>query len=254
MDNFSASSSQRYNPDLELMLLGPMHLAKKYDMDKLIRLLIPLVEAQWPRTLMEWDIYTAHTKKHPKAHLEPVAAIVLATEHGITSILPAAFYMLSQIGIYDDYDSNGSKTKKLTARWDLLSPRDYRRLIFGKERLLEKIKSLMPTLFKNSSKKCGKKLALYSSLRDQRDFLSTITSPDLTSTRCSSCHTCIDLPNLRQGVWDNLPEIFNFKDNTSAFSETHNNPIHSRYAPPNFIEDSEDPEDSEDSEVSEVSD
>ena len=222
MDNFSASSSQRYNPDLELMLLEPMRLAKKYDMDKLIRLLIPLVEAQWPRTLMEWDVYTVHNKKHPEAHLEPAAAIVLATEHNITSILPAAYYLLSQIGIYDDYDSNGPKTRKLTARWDMLSPRDYRRLIYGKETLPGIIESLAATVFRCSSEQCGRKLALLSALRDQRDFLSIITPLDLASIPCSSCRSWMfrDPPRiLRQKAWDGLPVIFNFGNDISAFPE-----------------------------------
>ncbi|PAV15175.1 hypothetical protein PNOK_0893600 [Pyrrhoderma noxium] len=130
------------NPNLELTLLRPMRLAKKYSMDKIIHQLSAAVLAQWPRSLLAYQNYisgisaaisssgantpepspangsrTKMGRNHdfvcvPPPHLEPAAAITLANEHeSLKSILPIAFYMLSLRSPFVNYpDSSHSSS------------------------------------------------------------------------------------------------------------------------------------------------
>ena len=130
------------NPNLELTLLRPMRLAKKYSMDKIIHQLSAAVLAQWPRSLLAYQNYisgisaaisssgsntpepssvngsrTKMSRNHdfvcvPPPHLEPAAAITLANEHeSLKSILPIAFYMLSLRSPFVNYpDSSHSSS------------------------------------------------------------------------------------------------------------------------------------------------
>lgn len=136
-----STESSSPNPNLELTLLRPMRLAKKYLMHKIIYQLSAAVLAQWPRSLLAYQNYVSGisaaivanstqnpvvSSKHnasgkinglqtttscsdPPPHLEPAAAITLANEHEtLKSILPIAFYMLSLRSPFVDYPSSSS--------------------------------------------------------------------------------------------------------------------------------------------------
>lgn len=98
-------------------LLGTLRLATKYQVDALRSRIVRHFEADWPRTLAEWDRLESEIDSMMEEHQdeknledfnqvdglflderlpEPAAAIRLAIEFGIPSILPAAFYTLAR--------------------------------------------------------------------------------------------------------------------------------------------------------------
>ena len=130
--------------------MGPMRMAKKYQMDKIHKRLASLVESQWPKNLSEWDQYQTTISQHPELSLEPAAAISLASEHNIKRILPIAFYLLSMADANQEYESKPADKPSVTpsrARWNLLSHNDYRKLIVGKERIALEVKRIRDTPF-----------------------------------------------------------------------------------------------------------
>ncbi|GJE88201.1 BTB/POZ domain-containing protein [Phanerochaete sordida] len=119
---------------------GPLRLAAKYDMESVTRELVPVLERHWPSTYAGW----VHAEKgfrlsHPgvvqitrERYQDPAAAVRLAMDLCLRSVLPAAFYDLSRISI----------RKPLRAvphdRWAdaaLLSWEDMERLTIARERL-----------------------------------------------------------------------------------------------------------------------
>lgn len=113
------------------------------------------IEADWPRTLEEWwHFRNAYMSKVKWAELlddaeesipsieqsfpEPVAAIRLAYDFDIPSILPAAFYRLAVTSTYHSWNTEKTvpRAKALfSARWELLTAADWMRLSQAKEKL-----------------------------------------------------------------------------------------------------------------------
>ena len=84
-------SSEPYDPELEVSLMGPIRMANKYQMVNIYKHLVLLVETQWPQSLIGWDHYQNAAGKYPRLLLNPAAAIALASENGVKRILPVAF-------------------------------------------------------------------------------------------------------------------------------------------------------------------
>ncbi|KAI0345780.1 hypothetical protein BDW22DRAFT_913150 [Trametopsis cervina] len=90
------------------VLEGPVRLAAKYDFVKLHQHLVEVLEAHWPTTLPEWDLYI-----HSVHNLSPVPNVVAGAARAVklgyqgqaACILPAAFYALHMTAVSDDYDT-----------------------------------------------------------------------------------------------------------------------------------------------------
>ena len=111
-----------------------------------------------PQSLWQWDQIEAENrhKREPESEPlpyvdgylpEPASAIRLARECDIPHILPAAFYHLSRLSIYDDWaearqclDIHSSRYEGLdlgrrTAKWSLLTANDFISLPKGRAKL-----------------------------------------------------------------------------------------------------------------------
>ena len=160
-------SPEPYNPDLEVSLKGPIQMTSKYQMVHIHVHLVSLVEAQWPRSLIEWDHYQNAVSKYPQLLLDPAAAIALASENGIKRILPVAFYLLSIADEKKDYCAKSNlraeaRTNSSSGpsqipfydipfvRWELLTHKDFRKLMTGKEKIALKLKN-----YQNNSYSCS---------------------------------------------------------------------------------------------------
>ena len=93
-------------------MAGPMRLAVKYEVDSIRDLIKHHIEADWPHTLYEWELWQSRISHLTEvveddsdapplaAQLpEPVSALLFATEFGCHSILPTLFYYLTAGGI-----------------------------------------------------------------------------------------------------------------------------------------------------------
>jgi hypothetical protein len=157
------------NPLAAIKYRGILILSQKYFVRVLQKLLRARFRADWPSTLQDWDKLMEHydslsassVPQHDVASkfidnrmLEPASAIRLAREANVPEILPAAFYMLSTISPFMDFDAlrNSNPPSLLTdsegnvlawqpgertARWGLLSPTDMMCLMRGKHYLVE---------------------------------------------------------------------------------------------------------------------
>ncbi|KAG1756723.1 uncharacterized protein EDB91DRAFT_1094086 [Suillus paluster] len=162
------SMLENRNPLAAIKYKGILLLSQKYFVRVLHKLLRARFRADWPSTLQEWDKLIEHydglsgstLPQHDAASrfidnrmLEPASAIRLAREANIPEILPAAFYMLSTISPFMDFDalrtsspptianSEGNaiawQPGERTARWGLLTPADWLCLVRGKHYLME---------------------------------------------------------------------------------------------------------------------
>ncbi|KIP09508.1 hypothetical protein PHLGIDRAFT_86570 [Phlebiopsis gigantea 11061_1 CR5-6] len=156
-------SLQRLDPSNPLRAMGILRLATKYAMDPLRKIILHCIEADWPRTLGEWDQLQA-TVAHARelnggaggpfiddCFPEPAAAIRFASEFGCPSILPAAFYQLAITDPAADWDEfrRGNDdddaaawehrcalaTGGRTARWELLDRANLMRFLRGRTAL-----------------------------------------------------------------------------------------------------------------------
>ncbi|KAG1878047.1 hypothetical protein DFJ58DRAFT_648925, partial [Suillus subalutaceus] len=162
------SMLENRNPLAAIKYKGILLLSQKYFVRVLQKLLRARFRADWPSTLPEWDKLMDHyagfsasvIPQHDAASqfidnrmLEPVSAIRLAREANIPEILPAAFYMLSTISPYMDFDTlRSSNPPPLTdsqghilmwqpgersARWGLLTPDDWLCLARGRHSMMD---------------------------------------------------------------------------------------------------------------------
>ncbi|KAG6377978.1 hypothetical protein JVT61DRAFT_14774 [Boletus reticuloceps] len=139
--------SPRY-PELITPILD---LLRKYGIARMYAQIVRHLESDWPQTLNDWDKLEkeiTETKYYSDADRmddhspEPAAAIKLAHRFDIPSILPAAFYHLSRLSIQDDWDKTHTDPSirhptKRTAKWGLLSAKDFRCLLLGKAELAD---------------------------------------------------------------------------------------------------------------------
>ena len=159
---------KRFDPNTPLVVSGVIRLADKYGIESLREHLIKVVVSDWPTTLQEWVLFQIEIKgvkekldaindglkprsnpSYLRDHIpEPASAIAFAQEFGCRQILPAAFYQLSTIEPYHDWDHNGN-TWEPRARWELLSKDDLLRYIRGSNRLLARHPSEVDFLSSN---------------------------------------------------------------------------------------------------------
>ena len=132
--------------------MGILRLATKYAMDPLRKIILHCIEADWPRTLQEWDhlqatiVHAGELKSSsvlPRMDTdddddnapssssgasqgpyiddcfpEPASAIRFATEFGCPSILPAAFYQLAITDPSADWDEYRDTAGDAAAAWE----------------------------------------------------------------------------------------------------------------------------------------
>lgn len=152
--------------------MGMLKLTSKYQMESLHISLLRCVQADWPRTLQEWDrlqIEVEYAREQlpstkgmdidddisakptiDDSFPEPASAIALATTFACPSILPAAFYQLAITDAAADWDeyrsSDADPDAELehenvlarggrTARWTMLDQTNLLRYVRGRARL-----------------------------------------------------------------------------------------------------------------------
>ncbi|TFY73469.1 hypothetical protein EWM64_g10543, partial [Hericium alpestre] len=161
---------KRYDPNTPIIVKPLLMLATKYEIEHLRSTIIQQLEEDWPQILGAWDILeleieakTAHSRQQYLIGLfdppdlcfpEPAAAIQLARQYNIHSILPAAFYHLSCLGVDSDWSQthvncaeSGFERLNLaigarTARWELLEREDFLCLLRGRERVKDAVARL----------------------------------------------------------------------------------------------------------------
>ncbi|KAG8955453.1 hypothetical protein FRC04_008804 [Tulasnella sp. 424] len=138
-------------------------LADKYDMPKMMRMFLPRVKADWPKTLARWDLNESHIqatiayfdrqREERECYeygdyviIEPCSAIRFGRTYPLPEILPAAFYHLSRLppifekgtDWYFQHIIEGGRT----ADWGLLRRDDYQTLLLGKSEIRKRMKNL----------------------------------------------------------------------------------------------------------------
>jgi hypothetical protein len=229
-----------------------LHLINKYDMKYFRRRIVEHMELDWPQSLYQWDkledeIYSIRTMwdvaqdsdsddrpMYADDHLpEPASAIRLARDCNIPSVLPAAFYHLSRLSIYNDWFrirdgslhhqelGNGCRT----AKWNLLVPEDFICLLKGHEKLPAVVGEMLQFHF--LQEKDGHSLddcnisqcfGIFKEIRDtcrhSRDVFRTTRrlreKARFGDQVCQLCCSSIrqELDRFRQSLWMRLPEIF----------------------------------------------
>lgn len=171
---------------MPLKVWGIMKLAVKYDVAMLRTIIARHFESDWPRTLAEWEKQDARflsntrlseckmdnwdnngtlISKTPIDYSmlpEPALAIRFAMEFNCPSILPAAFYHLSQVSPLTDWDiasrtfepNNPPIRTRPSARWSMLEPPDVFRLLTGKDELHQRMPSELCMLWQACRAHC----------------------------------------------------------------------------------------------------
>lgn len=243
-ENFpSRLPSQERDPHKMQPLRHVLELTDKYAMDILRQDIVADVERIWPSTLRQWDMADLHVQVRMQAmrrnlyddldrglHLlddlypEPATAIQLARACNVPHILPAAFYHLSRISLYDDWDEirhfdDIPDHGQQSALWMQLSAQDFLCLFKGKQKLQGVARDV---LFLRDCPVCCSFPCHRSSFIDQlreacknsTDILHTarlyIDKADQGDGLCAACSFYIShkLINFRQQLWKKLPEIF----------------------------------------------
>ncbi|EKM56190.1 uncharacterized protein PHACADRAFT_184866 [Phanerochaete carnosa HHB-10118-sp] len=139
----------RRHPDTLKIVAGPMRLAAKYEMDGILNQLAPILERDWPSKYEDWmhaekefeqDYYDRHpdeilTGMTVDEYQDPAAAVQLAQQTRLLSILPAAFYDLSRIYLRTPAIRKPDGFFPRCANTRLLSRDDLERLAVGRERI-----------------------------------------------------------------------------------------------------------------------
>ena len=182
-----------------------LEVAKQYEMDAVRPFVVRQLEKAWPTTLVGWlrqhgefirltsmrdpTTGTVGGKSLDDLFPEPAGTIHVATQHEITSVLPAAFYCLSDIALEDDWirwhanngkwDLRQDRTRadqdpragwRRTARWTVLDAKDLRR-VFIDQKVLQQYKATLsvkvlhfkpqvPSCRYGAAGSCGAELAL----------------------------------------------------------------------------------------------
>ncbi len=204
------------DPNLPIVARGILTVATKYEIHSIRQCIVKRLESDWPQTLRGWENLVASKR----TRLEPAAAIRLATEFDIPSILPAAFYALVQINPEQEWSMSGDIVRG--ARWDMLHAEDYRRYVRGKHNLAVKMKEMYNNVFKvdgaccESLTRCRKTLneACRGDAQDfllpdpLRIFIGSWSAKKLAV--CLDCHLSVIINDYkaREELWEGLPEIF----------------------------------------------
>ncbi|KAG2157152.1 hypothetical protein DEU56DRAFT_750327 [Suillus clintonianus] len=244
------SMLENRNPLAAIKYKGILLLSQKYFVRVLQKLLRARFRADWPSTLQEWDKLMEHyaglsasaEPQHEAASqfidnrmLEPASAIRLAREANIPEILPAAFYMLSTISPFMDFDTlRGPSPPTLadsegmlqlwhpgdrTARWGLLTPADWLCLSRGKHCLMD-----FARIFEQQAGQCmcnspvciqqnNKKKLLNGPPQDLLRVLKEIASQQAPDPCYNSLQVLASRSlEARSILWENLSYYFNLPD------------------------------------------
>ncbi|OSD06220.1 hypothetical protein PYCCODRAFT_1442967 [Trametes coccinea BRFM310] len=242
---------KRFDPNTPVLVEGALKLAMKYECDALRRRIIENLEADWPQTLAQWDarrseaviLRSEHslqlTGKVDGRYLddrlpEPASAIRIASDYGIPSILPAAFYQLALLSTdadWDAYRANPGKHLRFgarTARWRLLDKRDLMRLVHGQKLLAAHTRAIGTDIFglrcQRNMKGCTKarndcwkyfQENAPNSMDDPLDILYDCMRLDtlFTDLPCTACTAEITIvaEKKRRELWRSLPAVFNLQ-------------------------------------------
>ena len=228
-------------------LLHILTLMHKFEMDTIRQQLISSIENGWPSTLSQWDAFELYVEARTRVlrdgfhsdlicgihqlddlFPEPAAAIHLACECGLPNIIPAAFYHLSRLSIYDDWDEIRQSTDipdyaQPSARWALLTGKHFLCLIKGQKRIRHTIGDLLrlASIINNCSDptcRAGEFVdEVVQKCTRSNDILrlTRLYVQDITQKRqlCSECLFDIRsrLLTFRQQFWDKLPDIFSIE-------------------------------------------
>lgn len=227
-------------------------LSQKYFVRVLQKVLRARFRADWPSTLPEWDklmeqydsLSMSTAPQHDAASqfidnrmLEPVSAICLARDANVPEILPAAFYMLSTISPFMDFDALRSSSPPVltnsegdilmwpsgqrTARWGLLTSSDMMCLMRGKHYLTEFAQKI-----EQEAGRCTCDNTLCVQQANRRKLLKGPTQDPLRvlneigSTSAPSNYICHDAMyrlasrsmDARSRLWENLGYYFGLPD------------------------------------------
>lgn len=230
----------RCAPDIIYHLLN---LSNKYEMNELRHNVVLQLEADWPTSLARWDqlegeiaaltdpdgdSMQALDAEDPLP--DPASAIELAYQCRVPTILPAAFYHLSRLSIRCMHNlSYRCKPWRRTANWGLLTAGDLRRLLIGKEGLLQVADSMLVTGASDLDSEIHRVVDKCRG-SEQMEVMNTIRkecqrAPDILATlrgrttmeellTCQICHRRIRdrLKQVRHAIWTKLPELFQLED------------------------------------------
>lgn len=130
----------------------------------MMKIFLPRVKADWPKTLARWDLNESHIQAtiayfdrqraerdfHDYADdviIEPCSAIRFGRTYPLPEILPAAFYHLSRLPPIFENGSDWHWQHVIeggrTADWGLLGRDDYQTLLLGKSEIRKWMKNLV---------------------------------------------------------------------------------------------------------------
>jgi hypothetical protein len=223
-------------------------LANKYGAERLKTRIVEHLEADWPQTLWQWDRLETEirsmkdtwnqeflTNSEGSAKFiddylpEPASAINIAWACNIPGVLPAAFYHLSRLSIYDDYhlarssDACDALSKgRRTARWTTLTAADYICLLKGREKLSMAAQDIVFDRHELcQSQECSSRSVLLAGIRKScqhsADILHTLRSYVEQAGYGKTCNHCSvlfrqTLVTFRQQLWRSLPVFFALAD------------------------------------------
>ena len=247
----SGTAYKRFDPNTPVLVEGALKLAMKYECDALRHRIVSSLEADWPQTLAQWDarrseaviLRSEHslqlTGKVNGLYLddrlpEPASAIRIASDYGIPSILPAAFYTLALLSTDADWDAfraNPGKHLRFgarTARWRLLDKRDLMRLVHGQKLLAAHTRAIGTDIFgmrcQRGVKGCSKARSdcwkyfqenAPNSMDDPLDILNDCMRLDtlFSDLPCAACtgDIVVMAEKKRRELWRSLPAVFNLR-------------------------------------------
>lgn len=226
-----------------------LEISRKYEIDRIREQIEGHIESDWPQTLHDWDRLEREIKSMTKDTRikciddylpEPAAAIKLAHQFDIPTILPTAFYHLSRLSILDDWDKTHAdppittlnRTQR-TAKWGLLSARDFHCLLLGKAEFAEILRRcigaeelvhtrIIARTRETLHEQCRVGEAAWRAICDRcslsADPLALLESESIGSEDDKSrCPTCIvglraKIPTVRAMIWEKLGILFHLKD------------------------------------------
>lgn len=249
---------RRHDPDMPVQHYGLLSLATKYDVESIRSRIVDHLKSEWPAGLDEWYLLTHEIDEKARAAYlasdrrdftiwerffpEPASAIRMATDFGVPSILPAAYYRLaiSNAGLeWGDDEYSQTSSDQMSARWGLLQLNDWRRYARGKEALVEKgyLYDVFDTVKAGSRRKrCSRKEDCDRGFQQFRRVIET-QCDDVTFGRqpdffkvllraldktlyamdrglCLDCSDEVEktVKDLLRDTWDELPDMFNLSN------------------------------------------
>ena len=233
-----------------------LDVAEKYEIQTIRPFIARQLEMDWPTTLEAWirrqaevaemstirDGAIVSVGEAQPIFPEPAAAIRLGLGHGIHSILPAAFYELSQVAVEDDWDRikheqwkfrdlgpkyEGIPENGKMARWSLLDKDTLMRMLLSKSALYDAEQGLRSAYRKLDCLNVGtvcesQRDHLFQEFKKAARGFSRETPDPLGRVKqllhdvsvdvllCKSCKGAIrrKLGEAMTKIWDDLPRIF----------------------------------------------